>query len=121
MYYQQRFKTQLFFFLFPVCLLQVIPKKEAPRSANFHFNFFFQRKHACHFHCPVIHPPIYHSISSSLSPSLPKHYFIIGVREEDRREEKERKRGRWPAFYLSVFLFVCLNFVQVWPCRKWPF
>lgn len=112
MYHQQRFTTQLFF-LFPVCLLQVIPKKEAPRSANYHFNclFFLIPLHACIFITPSsFHPSFPVSLTTQ---SLFYHWC---EREEDRREEEEEmKRGRWPAFYLSVFLFVCLIFVQVWP------
>lgn len=109
-YHQRRFKTQLFSFYFLFVSCRLFLKKEAPRSANYHFSWFvllfFPRKHAYHFHCPFMHP--------SILPSLP-HYPIIVLslvweREEDRREEKEEKKEeRKMASFLLVCLSVCLS------------
>lgn len=57
------------------------------------------------FALPVTRPPPSHS--------LPDHYFIIGVREKRRtgKRRRRRKRGRWPAFSMSLVPSVCLIFM----------
>lgn len=107
--------------------LQVIPKKEAPHSPNYHFNCFLFVFLFCSFlfaSVPIIFiapSSIHLSILSSYPRSLTSQslFYHCCVREKRTGERRRRKRGRWPAFYLSVFLLVCLIVVQVWPLWKW--
>lgn len=102
--------TFLFYFLFVSCRL-FLKKKLLALQITIPIVFcfcFFNSLHACIFITPSsFHPSFPVSLTTQ---SLFYHWC---EREEDRQEEEEMKRGRWPAFYLSVFLFVCLIFVQV--------
>lgn len=119
------FKPNIFLFLFPVCLFQVIPKKRSSSRGKLPFQLtfffaFFTRKHTYHsFHYPFIHP---------FTPrSLPCYPFIVlslvWEREEDRREEEEKEEERKMASFLLVYLSVCLSviFVKVWLQKEKPY
>lgn len=102
-------KTQRFYFYFLSVSCRLFLKMRSSSLFKLPFQLLFLTLLACLSFSLPFHP----SIHPSLSPSLPDHCFIIGVREKrtgERKEEEERKRGRWPALYLSVFLFVCLIF-----------
>lgn len=97
MFHQQWFKTLFsYYFLFVSCRLFL--KNGVRRSANYHLFTFIS--HACFSFSRPVQP----NIHLSLSPSPPNHCYVMWAR---RGGGRRRRRGRWPTFYLSDFLFVC--------------
>lgn len=118
----------LFFFFFTFYFLCVFCrlclKKEAPRSANYHFNclfvylFIYYSQAWFSFHGPFIRP------SSPLLLTIPNHCFLTLVWERRGQAggeggEEERKMAGILLVCLSFCLFVCLIFVwSEWPFKK---
>lgn len=121
-------KQNVLYFLFVSCRLFLKRKLLALQitiSIVFWFLFFalFFSLQACQS-LSLAFFPFLPSIASFL-PSFPLSlttrslFYHWCVREKRTGKRRRRKRGRWPAFYLSVYLFVCLSYVHRWLIRKW--
>lgn len=105
MFHRQRFKTKLFFFLFLVCLLQVIPKKKKKKLLALQITIsiiFFVSLQACFSFASPFLP--------SILPSLP-HYpvIVLSLVWERRGQARGGGGGGEEERKMANFLLVCVS------------